>query len=897
MSDPVKPVETPAEGKLSAVESKLSPAMRQYAAFKRQHPDYILLFRMGDFYEMFWEDAKTASRVLGITLTTRDKNSQDPVPMAGVPFHSVEGYLRRLIRAGLRVAVCEQVEDAKLAKGVVKRDVTRLITPGTLTDEPMLDAGVANYLAAISFVVTKSHGRRTGLAWADLSTGHCSAMSGDEETVIDQLARLSAAEVLLPETTHGEEHPLAARLRGAGIRTITTRPAWQFAPFHAIEQIRSQYHVNTVAGFGFDSDDDAGVVATGAILTYLRETQRTSLGHLRTPVPHRVERHLLIDPATYRSLEIERTTRGNSVEGSLIHAIDRTRTGMGSRLLRQWMRFPLTDLEYLQSRQNAVATLHAEPVVRGKVAEALRDLCDIERIVARVAVGRCSPRDLASLGATLGALPGVIEPLETLPDGHDVVADLTALRPIARQLSDRLTVAVRDDPAPHLREGGVIAVGFDPELDRLRQLTVNSQQWLAEYQAQLASQTGISNLKVSYNKVFGYYIEVTDTHRSKVPPEWSRRQTVRNAERYITDELKRFEDEATTARERSIQLEQQLFENLRQQLLPHLNALQELAQSIARLDVLVGFAQLAHERRYCKPTLTPERVLHVVDGRHPVLEQQISSGESASSSAQFVPNDTHFDPPHTLMLITGPNMAGKSTYIRQAALIALLAQVGAFVPATSATVGIVDRLFARIGASDEIHAGQSTFMVEMTETANILNNATDRSLIVLDEIGRGTSTLDGLSLAWAIAEHLAGSIRARTLFATHYHELTQLAETDPGVRNFNVAVREWEDQVIFLHRIVEGGTDRSYGIHVARLAGVPRSVLDRAKDLLSQLAVHHVGHAPRVEPTRPKPHEQMMLFAYEPSGLSNALDAVDPDDLSPREALELLRKWKDQFTG
>jgi DNA mismatch repair protein MutS len=850
---------------------------------------------------MFWEDAKTAGRVLGITVTSRDKNSDNPTPMAGVPFHSVEGYLRRMIAAGFRVALAEQMEDPKTAKGVVKRDVTRLITPGTITDEPMLDGKADNYLAAVSFHVTKNHGYRAGLAWAELSTGGTWAMTGDEAAVLDQLARLQAAEVLIPETRDGLPHPLGAKIKALGVRAVSNRPGWQHSPHHAAEQIKKQWNVNTVAGFGFEDDEDPAVLSVGAILAYLGETQKSSLGHLRPPRRLDVTDHVAIDPATYRSLEIERTTRGDSYDGSLLSAIDRTRTGMGGRLLRQWLRFPLYDIEHIQARQQAIGALLDSASQRSRIIDALDGVCDIERILARVAVGRATPRDLSALGRCLLSLPKVLDELAASDMARSVSPELLDLREFCAAQAKFLNSAMKDEPAPHLREGGVIADGFDAELDRLRVLTVNSQQWLAEYQAKLVAESTIATLKVSYNKVFGYYIEVTDAHRDKIPATWTRRQTVKNAERYITPELKKFEDEALTARERSIALEQQLFEKIRQALLPHMNSFQELAAGLARLDVLASLAALAADRRYCRPEIVDERVLSIVDGRHPVLEQQLAPGGSSigsmKSTTQFVANDTHFGEADTVMLITGPNMAGKSTFIRQVALITLLAHVGSYVPAKTATIGLTDRLFSRIGASDEIHAGQSTFMVEMVETANILNNATDRSLVVLDEIGRGTSTLDGLSLAWAITEHLAMTVKARVLFATHYHELTQLAEQQIGVRNFNVAVREWEDQVIFLHRIVEGGTDRSYGIHVARLAGVPKSVLSRSKELLGQLAVHHANEK-RPTPNSAKPptaHQQMALFAYEPSGLTKALSSVDPDELSPREALDLLRKWKAEF--
>ena len=867
----------------------LSPAMRQYVEFKRQHPEYVLFFRMGDFYEMFWDDARLASRVLGISLTSRSKgglDAADAVPMAGVPFHSVEGYLRRMIAAGHRVAMCEQTEDAAQAKGVVKRDVTRLMTPGTLTDDPLLDGRADNYLAAVSFNTTKADGYRAGLAWVELSTGECRAMSGTEAEVVEEIARLSPAELLVPEMPSGEPHQLAGSQTIKNSTSITPRAGWQFTARHGLEEVQNQWHAKTAAGYGF-ADDDPAVSAVGALLTYLHETQKAALDHLRPPARHLVEDHLSIDPASYRSLEIDRTVRTGGTEGSLLNAIDRTATAMGGRMLRQWLRFPRRRLDVILDRQRAVAALVARPAELRGLSGSLKDVCDVERIVARVTVGRANPRDLAALGKCLAAMPTLIDRLKQLTDGDCVAAQLVAAEGFCAEQSDFLAAAILPDPAPHLREGGVIAQKFHAELDRLKGIATNSQQSLAEYQAKLASETGIDRLKVGYNKVFGYYIEVTHTNRDKVPDGWTRKQTVKDAERYITPQLKEVEAEVLGARDRSIALEQELFEQIRQTLLPHVAAFQELALALARLDVLSALATLALERRYCRPEVVEDRILNITDGRHPVLEQSLGS--------EFVANDVSFKPDDALQLITGPNMAGKSTFIRQTALIVLLAQIGSFVPAKAATVGLVDRLFTRIGASDELHGGQSTFMVEMTETAHLLNNATDRSLVVLDEIGRGTSTLDGLSLAWAIAEHVALTVKCRTLFATHYHELTDLATQFRGVKNLNVSVREWEDQVIFLHRIVEGGTDRSYGIHVARLAGVPRPVIDRARQLLNELAVQHVGMKAK-PPAARRDANQFALFAEPRPEVEAALAALKLEEMTPVQAFDWLREWKGKLS-
>jgi DNA mismatch repair protein MutS len=888
MSEAVKNSDVAGTGKTG----KLSPAMAQYLQFKAQYPGYVLFFRMGDFYEMFWDDARAANKALGVALTTRQKGPDGTeIPMAGVPFHAVENYLRKMIAAGYKVAICEQMEDASQAKGLVKRDVVRLMTPGTLTDEPLLDGRADNYLAAVAFHLTKGEGFKAGLAWVELSTGACVAMSGSEGQILDEMARLRPAEVLVPELASGQLHAISQQVEGLGIKAVTGRAGWQFTQHHAAEQVKKQWGTATAGGFGF-SDDDPAVMAAAAILSYLEETQKTGLAHLRPLRRHVVENFLAIDPSSWRSLEVDRTVRSGGTEGTLLSAIDRTRTSMGGRMLRLWLRYPLCDVEHIVARQNAIGALMESPSGLKNIREVLDEVCDVERIVGRLAVGRVSPRDLASLSRCLQGMPALLDQLETLENAREVAPELVGMRGFIKEQAEYLRGAILPDPAPHLREGGFIAKGFDAELDRLRELGTNSQQWLVQYQAQLAAESGITTLKVGFNKVFGYYIEVTDANRDKVPAAWSRKQTVKNAERYITEELKTFENDALGAQDKAVALEQALFEQVRQALLPHISALQELADGVARLDVLAALAVLAQERRYCRPAVVGDRVLEIVEGKHPVLEQQLGS--------EFVANDVKFGEGDSLQLITGPNMAGKSTFIRQVATIILMAQIGAYVPAKSATVGLADRLFTRIGASDELHSGQSTFMVEMTETANILNNATERSVVILDEIGRGTSTLDGLSLAWAIAEHIASDARCRTLFATHYHELTDLAQRFRGVKNLNVAVREWEDQVVFLHRIVEGGTDRSYGIHVARLAGVPKEVIERARQLLGELSVQHVGR-PRVSRSRKSNREaaidenQLPLFTDPAKELLTTLAGTKTDELSPMQALQLLAAWKEKW--
>ncbi len=861
---------------MSAVkEKKLSPAMRQYQDFKDKHPGYVLFFRMGDFYEVFHDDAKLCSRTLGITLTARG----DKVPMAGVPYHQLDNYLKRMIVAGHRVAICEQVEDAKHAKGVVKRDVTRLVTPGTLTDEPMLESKAAAYLAAVAFGKAGC-----GVAWVDLSTGKLSAASGPETEMLDEMARLGPAELLVPETAGGEEHPVARLMRGRGVTGTVSRPGWQFTDRHGLEELQRHWGVSTASGYGF-KDDDPAVAATGAVLSYLEETQRAKADHVRPPTRHETGDYLRVDPASWRNLEIARTMRGGSTDGSLVAAVDRTKTPMGGRMLREWLRSPLTKVESIAERQDAVAELRASASRLSQIRERLGEACDVERIVGRLAVNRAGPRDLAALRSCLLGFPATLEALRDVPTA---AGELPTFAEFAAGIGAMLKASIAAEPPVNLRDGNVIAKGFDQALDELRSIGRDGRQWLAAYQLQLSEETKIPSLKIGFNRVFGYYVEVTKLHADKAPPEWARRQSTKNAERFTTEVLNAHEEKALGAEGKAQELEQALFERVRNELLPKIEPLQALAAGLARADVLAGFAALSAERRYCRPTIKHSRVLQIEDGRHPTLEQKLGS--------EFVANPMRLSETDTLRLITGPNMAGKSTFIRQIALIVLLAQCGSDVPAASATIGVCDRLFVRVGASDEIHAGHSTFMVEMTESANLLNNATDRSLVILDEVGRGTSTLDGLSLAWAIAEHLAKVVGSRSLFATHYHELTKLADELPGVGNLSASVREWEGGIVFTHRVVDGAASQSYGIQVAKLAGVPTAVTDRAGELLQRLKVSHGEDEVRSVPMGDA--AQMFLFggvSPEVQGAVDELTACDPEALSPREAHELIRRLRERL--
>jgi DNA mismatch repair protein MutS len=808
--------------------------MRQYREAKAQHPGMLLLFRMGDFFETFDDDAEVAARVLGLTLTSRDKQ----IPMAGFPHHQLETYLRRLLHAGHRVAVCDQVEDPALAKGLVKREVTRVVTAGTVTEDELLDPRQANHLAA---VVAGS--RNTfGLAWADLSAGTFWAADLAPDRLPDELARVAPAECLVSER---DQARLADTLRAAPPRTLTPRPDWTFDPATARAALGQQLGVATLAGFGFDSDHQPGLVAAGALVLYLQETFKSDLRHLRAVRPFRQDRVLLLDEVTRRSLELTRTLRDGGRDGSLLSALDRTVTPMGARLLHDWLLAPLAERPAIEARLDAVAELHADHRLRQELRTVLDEALDLQRLTARASTGRATPRDLAAVARTLRLLPRL-------------KAKLTGRRAaLLNQLEDRLELcpdlresldaALVDDPPLSPKEGGVIRDAFKPELDELRAVARDGKSWIARFQAQEITRTGITSLKVGFNQVFGYYIEITNANREKVPADYQRKQTLKNAERYITPDLKEYEEKVLGAQEKIHQLEYELFLGLRETVAAQTARLLGTAEVMAALDVLAGLAELAVGRQYVRPALADEPVLHVESGRHPVLDQTLPPGT-------FVPNDIALGPDAgQFWLITGPNMAGKSIFIRQNALICLLAHVGSFVPAKSARVGITDRVFTRVGASDELSRGQSTFMVEMTEAANILNNATPKSLVILDEIGRGTSTYDGVSLAWAITEHLHDAVGCRALFATHYHELAQLADTLPNLRNYNVLVREQEDGIVFLHRIAPGSADKSYGIHVARLAGVPGGVLQRAEAVLAQLEAHHRLNAgprrvPVVEP-------------------------------------------------
>ncbi len=924
--------------------SALTPAMQQYLEQKAQVGDAILLFRMGDFYETFYDDAKTIARVLGLTLTSRNKSSDEPIPLAGVPYHAADGYIARLVRAGYKVAISEQIEDPKLAKTVVRRAVQRIITPGTLTDEALLEERSPNYLVALCFVESAADGAagavpsglrrqasppasrkaprraQVGLACVELAGGRFFAEMVDAAALADELARLRPAEVLMPEAGIDAEPPNVGELRESLGDVFSMRPAHVFDPHLARQALCRHFGVHDLTGFGFDAFD-ASLSAAAAVLDYLQETQKTALAHINRILPRRSGDGVMIDAVTLRSLEIERTMRDGARQGSLLDAIDLTESPMGARRLREWVCFPLQSVPRIFARQSAIAGLLGQPDRLRRIREQLRRMSDVERIIARLGVGRASPRDLVSLGNALLSCARVAEAIGPAvgarADSSDLLTGLAAALVGLDSIGAYLTAALKPDAPPIVRDGGFIADGHDAELDRLRRIGSEGREWLAEYQARESARTGIPNLKVGYNSVFGYYIEITHQHRGKVPPEYVRKQTVRNAERYITEELKHHEHEVLAAADRAIQLEIELFEAIRRRTLSDLDKLKAAAEALGDLDAVAGLAELARTRDYCRPELVaPEeadtaavagaktpahsQVLDIVDGRHPVLDIALAE--------RFVPNDCKLSgDADRLLVITGPNMAGKSTYIRQVALLVLLAQTGSFVPARSMRWSPVDRIFARVGASDELARGHSTFMVEMVETARILHNATPRSLVILDEIGRGTSTYDGLSLAWAITEYVAEGIGCRTLFATHYHELTELAGQLPGVANYNVAVREQlrpdgaGRNVVFLHKIVPGPTDRSYGVHVAAMAGLPASIVKRGESILKRLERgFHGGSRPGRPSRRGSAGSDQLLLFGEPEGLPewwrevvDTLGALDANETTPMEALSTLKRLKD----
>ena len=848
-----------------------TPVRRQYLDIKRQYPDTILFFRLGDFYETFDEDAHTVSKVLDIVLTSRNVSKGSRVPMAGIPHHAMENYLGRLIDQGYHVAICEQVGDEPV-KGLMPRKVVRVVTPGTVVEEGLLQKESNNYL--VCMVVDDDRG---GVAYIDITTGEFSAteLRGMDilEEVRAELIRLNPAEVCYPDNLALNDgfpgHP-------------SPWPDWRFEYSRCEMVILEQFGVASLDGFGVRGMPLA-VRAAGAVIQYLKETQPRALNLLIGLNTYNISEFMTLDATTRRNLELTETIRSGSVKGSLLGVIDRSITPMGKRLIRQWVGKPLLEIEKIKERQEGVSFFYEDGLLRAEIRAALKPVGDLERLTNRVLGGSVQPRDLVGIQQTLQLLPGI---RALLPETTPALKEPPTEFHLCSEELNLLNSALAEDPPAVLGNPGIIRPGFSAELDGVMESSRHAREWIANLEAIERKRTGIRTLKVGYNKVFGYYIEVTKANSEAVPEAYIRKQTLVNAERYITPEMKEYEALVLNAEDRIKEIERRLFHEVCSRLSGTATRLLGTARALARLDVFMGLADAAALNGYVKPSVVAEDILDIRGGRHPVVEHTLAGGE------RFVPNDTVYEERERVRIITGPNMSGKSTFLRQVALIILMAQMGSYVPVDSAQIGLVDRIFTRIGAQDEIHAGQSTFMVEMVETANILHHATPRSLLVLDEIGRGTSTYDGVSIAWAVVEYIHNhpEVRAKTLFATHYHELTQLSELLPGVRNYNVAVSEADGEVVFLHKIVHGGADRSYGIHVARLAGLPRPVIQRADEILKQLEASS-GRAIRIDPQVPR---QLNLFP-ETNPLLDELKKIDPNTLSPIEALNRIYEWRKRF--
>ena len=877
----------------TAAGARLTPVRRQYLTIKHSYPDAILLFRMGDFYECFDDDAKTLSDALEIALTSRSMGKDTRIPMAGVPAVSLESNLARLIRQGYKVAICEQLSDPALSRGIVERGVVRVVTPGTILESALLDQGVNNYLAAVC-----AAGDRAGLAYVDVTTGEFVVSELPSEELLLELARLEASEILVPP---GYELPAIPPGSG-GEATVTPLDASAFNPDVARRTLLDYYGVLSLEAYGLESHGAAlsgtasgplAVRAAGAIVDYLRYTWQGERPPLAPPRVWDSDAYMTLDPQTRRNLELFAAGRHDSQDFSLLAALDSTRTAMGARLLRRWLSRPLLSLDRLQHRLDAVQFFFDDAFRRDDATAALSDVADLERILTRIRTQNSPPRDLLALRKSLDAAER-LAPVLSGETAAPVAWLADDLRPLP-DVSNLIDAAIADEPSAQPGDGGVIRDGFSPELDRIRALASDTRGFIANLEAEERERTGIRSLKVGFNQVFGYYIEVSRANLDAVPDDYQRRQTLTNGERYITPELKEYESQALDARERLEQLERALYRQVCQQIGDHAESISRLASAIARIDVFVGLANVAVRHGYVRPVLDDGNAIAIIAGRHPVVERV--PDPLTNQSGAFVPNDAALDSDDAqIMLITGPNMAGKSTYIRQVAIIVLMAQIGSFVPATSASIGLVDRIFTRVGLQDDLATGQSTFMVEMVETAAILNQATWRSLVILDEIGRGTSTYDGLSIARAVVEHLHNNPRVscKTMFATHYHELTELAATLPGVRNYRVAVSEEDGNIAFLHRIVPGGADRSYGVHVAMLAGMPPSVVSRAQELLTELERDHSTAGSRRGGQPPPPQLALPLFAADDDKLAEAILDLDIGNLTPLEAINKLYELQEQ---
>lgn len=878
----------------------LSPMMQHYLQVKEEYPDCIIFYRLGDFYEMFFEDAKIVSKELELTLTGRACGLEERAPMCGVPFHASDTYLNRLVKKGYKVAICEQVEDPSTAKGMVKREVVRIVTPGTNIDMQTLDEGKNNYIMCIVYSVEKY-----GIAIADVTTGDFFVTEVDSERkLLDEINKFAPSEIICNEAFYMsgvDINDMKERLSIA----VTSLDAWYFGDDLAKETLLSHFHIHTLEGLGL-ADYDCGVLASGALLKYLYNTQKNSLANILAIHPYSIGKYMIIDSSSRRNLELVETLREKQKRGSLLWVLDKTKTAMGARLLRSYVEQPLIDKAEILKRQEFIAAFNKQEIIREEIREYLNPIYDLERLITRITYQTANPRDLIAFRNSLEMLPAIRMLLNDLSCGfvEDIQNEFDDLQDLYRLLCD----AIIDEPPISSRDGDIIKEGFHEEVDRLRAAKTEGKTWLAELEASEREKTGIKNLRIKFNKVFGYYLEVTNSFKGMVPDYFIRKQTLTNAERFITPELKELEDTILGSEDKLTALEYELFKSIRDHLAENVARIQTTAKAIAKIDVFASLALVASRNNFCRPKINESGIIDIKNGRHPVVEQMITND-------MFIDNDTYLNNGNNrVAIITGPNMAGKSTYMRQTALIVLMAQIGSYVPAASANIGIVDRIFTRVGASDDLASGQSTFMVEMNEVANILRNATSNSLLILDEIGRGTSTFDGLSIAWAVVEYISNKnlIGAKTLFATHYHELTELEGKLAGVNNYCIAVKENGDDIVFLRKIIKGGADKSYGIQVAKLAGLPDAVIERAKEIVNELIKNDITEVVRsisVDNTSKKTKpihldevdlSQMSLFdTISDDDIINELRNVDIGNLTPLDALnklyELQNKVKNRW--
>ena len=878
--------------------AELTPMMKQYMETKSQYQDCILFYRLGDFYEMFFEDALTASRELEITLTGKNCGQEEKAPMCGVPYHAVEGYLNRLVAKGYKVAICEQVEDPKTTKGIVKREVVRIVTPGTNLDTQALDETKNNYIMCIVYIAD-----RYGVSVADISTGDYFVTEiPDSAKLLDEIYRFSPSEIICNEAFYMSGVDMDGMKDRLGI-TIYSLESWYFDDEVCRKKLLEHFEVSSFAGLGL-ADYDCGIISAGALLQYLLETQKNSLSNLTHITPYAAGKFMMIDSSTRRNLELCETLREKQKRGSLLWVLDKTKTAMGARTLRKYVEQPLIDKTEIIRRLDAVQELKEQAISREEIREYLSPVYDLERLITKIAYGSANPRDLTAFRSSLEMLPALLYILQEMKAEllKDLAVDLDPLE----DLCILVKKAIREDPPIAMKEGNIINDGYNEEVDKLRRAKSDGKDWLAKLENDEREKTGIKNLKIKYNKVFGYYLEVTNSYKEMVPEYYTRKQTLANAERYITPELKELEDMILGAEDKLYALEYELYSEVRDLIASQIERIQKTAKAVAALDAFASLALVAERNNYVRPKINEKGVIDIKEGRHPVVERMIPN-------EMLISNDTYLDDKkHRISIITGPNMAGKSTYMRQTALIALMAQIGSFVPAKSANIGLSDRIFTRVGASDDLASGQSTFMVEMTEVANILRNATSKSLLILDEIGRGTSTFDGLSIAWAVIEYISDSrlLGAKTLFATHYHELTELEGKIDNVNNYCIAVKEKGDDIVFLRKIVKGGADKSYGIQVAKLAGVPELVIGRAKEIVEELSdeditarVSEIASKERVVKKKPKVKKyddvdiaQMSLFdTVKDDDVLEELKNLDVGNMTPIDALNTIYRLQNKL--